>query len=1250
MSSAVRSKMIKSQQKSSRKGGGGAMIAGVVSRRERGISRKKPPPFKDEDVKKHSPKIKASWERAMAIKGYFNLGLLYYDTLFVEAAELGPLFTEERERMGAKFIDMLTASVSVCHDPAKIHEKLESLAPMHIQRNVRATDMPSMGKVVFAVLHIALGDEFTEDVQEAWGWLWAWLTQSMTITLESAGSGRGSIVSQSWDICMDNYGEEELGGMLYDTLFDIAPSLKEMFGRPRPVMAMKFVEMLNTLVSFSDDQERMIEQVNWLGSRHVKYGSKPHHVPIVGQVILTVLEQAVGDEWTDEMHTAWLNLWNTSCAKMMDAIKGGETYGHVVEGLWESVSKKGDKEIIGRGVYRKLSQKHSDLVNNFTTLRREYLDEARAKALHEMELEDKKPQHEKKESEKPNSANSLVISTNAPPPPTYDRQKGAGRLAKLKKRMFSSKLPDTEMSARNMGDDEESHAGDDDDIKKPVKVGKDGKECEVRKAKRGKTTVAQEDAIDAWGTELYDMLQIVMDMLWEPEQMNERLIVIATKFFLWGMKCEHLDDVGDALHQSMRVVLECPCAECGNHEWNDEISDAWAWVWGMVKTSFTKTIGSLEADHHKIVREMWELAKTQKTSDEIGDALYAELGREAPFVLHLFQRPKKLQAYMWMQALELLVVFTEVPEKFFEELRLLTIRHIKYGVKAEYIKPFGKAVMAGLEGLFGEEAWTPVNQAAWAKLWQRVSTCVTRSLNVGTNLITVSLVNGDLERLQGAITCAPRRERVSWVCRVEVYGSILSPIYWAIRDGKFDIANFLITDALGIKADRDNYYYGREELHQSHKNMIGVMCRDCPELVETLCDGLLWHSQTVEDGRLRANYYIKDMYSDPNEVEDAWETPLAITCQEGQPDMFSHPVMEKLLQFKWHRFGRSMFIATQVWFLTLLSLYTAAFIEADPKSCTVDMVALKIITGLMAVSTFIFLTYISMSQYWEGSVLDVQVGRFTLSFPRIMHNPWQFCRFVSAALIIANIVTSGCFPFLSEDVISGLSGAGGERDILKSVTALFLFFQLFQAFTLAPALSALIYAITRLTVDIARNLFVIFIVLLAFTAGITALEMHDFHGMGMTSFVLLKATLYMEMPDLDGEQPFGIFLIISYMVIVCIGILSILVAQLSLAYNEISRYKKGFAMMNQAYVCVEVESVLSLKYRKKIFTELGFQDALEFDNGDEGPPGGIQIKEPASVRAHPKYCPDRIQRSTGSTNPADAWPSISAADLLADDQ
>mmetsp|Transcript_29780 Transcript_29780/g.71770 ORF Transcript_29780/g.71770 Transcript_29780/m.71770 type:complete len:1445 (+) Transcript_29780:115-4449(+) len=1217
----------------SRKGGGGVM-GGAVSRRERGAPKRKPPPWDDADVAKHAPVVKASWNRCLEVKGYFELGNLYYDTLFDEAPELSPMFTLERERMGVKFVDMLAAMVAVIDSPPGMHSKLESLAPMHIDRGVKATDMPLMGKVLFSVLTKALGAEFNESVQEAWGWVWAWLTKSMTLTLETAG-GHNSLVLKSWDICMDNYTEEDLGGMLFDTLFELAPSLKSMFARPRPVMAMKFVEMVSTLVSFVDDESRMIEQINWLGSRHVKYGAKPHHIPIMGQVLLTVLEQSCGDEWTDEMANAWMDLWNASCARMMAAIKSGEQYGHVVESLWDKVQKKSSPTVLGSGLVRKLARTRSDLVRSFVVDRREWLEEKKVEIEEAMEKKAKADKAAKK-TEKATSANSLVISTDAPPAPEYKARKKDGVLSSLKKALRKGASPTTELSSRHSLDEEEAHEVKDDkvdDSKKSVAGKGEDSKCRARRVQYSK--VGEEEQVDAWGTEIYDMLHVVMDLLWEPEQMNERLIVIATRFYQWGLRLEHLEDLGEAIHVAIRVILECPCAECGNHEWDDEISGAWAWVWGIISTSMNKTIGALEKDHHKIVREMWEAAKAAKTSDEIGEALYTELGREAPFVLHLFQRPKKLQAYMWMQALEMIVVFSEVPEKFFEELRHLTIRHIKYGVKAEYIKPFGKAVLTGLEDLFGE-AWNPVTEVAWKFLWQRVSTCVTRSLNVGTNLITVSLVNGDLDKLQDAITCAPRCERVSWVCRVEVYGSILSPIYWAIRDGKNDLAQFLISDALCLKADRDNYYYGRKELHDTHPEMLGILCRDSPGLVETLMDGLLWHSQTVEDGRLRANYYFKDIFSDPQQVPDAWKTPLAVMCQEGQPGMFGHPVVEKLLDFKWQRFGKTYFVGTQLYFAFLLCIFSAGFLD-NPSDCTLAKTVLQAATGIIAVITLIIMLFLISKQVSQGHVMLCSVGRFEVPVPRLMTNFWQFFRLVSCMMIVANTAMGPCFDFLDQTLNEDKMRS---KRILKSVTALLLFMQLFQALILSERLSALIYTVGVLFTEVWRNLFIVCMIMLSFGAALTALEMQNYDNVGTSVWNLAKMTLMVDTPGVDEMEPFGVVLIVAYIVISIIGMLSILIAQLNLAYETISKDKSGYAKMNRAYVCIEVESSLSMSYRNRIFNELGFDNPLDFDNGDQGPPGGVQVMEPASIRAHPKYCPDRIQRSTGSSLPTDPWPSM----------
>ncbi len=58
------------------------------------------------------------------------------------------------------------------------------------------------------------------------------------------------------------------------------------------------------------------------------------HIP---QVVLTVLEQAVGEEWADEMHNGWNTLWTTTCERMMQVIREGEQHGPVIEAMWAKV-------------------------------------------------------------------------------------------------------------------------------------------------------------------------------------------------------------------------------------------------------------------------------------------------------------------------------------------------------------------------------------------------------------------------------------------------------------------------------------------------------------------------------------------------------------------------------------------------------------------------------------------------------------------------------------------------------------------------------------------------------------------------------------------------------------------------------------------------------------------------------------------------------------------------------------------------
>ena len=69
------------------------------------------------------------------------------------------------------------------------------------------------------------------------------------------------------------------------------------------------------------------------------------------------------------------------------------------------------------------------------------------------------------------------------------------------------------------------------------------------------------------------------------------------------------------------------------------------------------------------------------------------------------------------------------------------------------------------------------------------------------------------------------------------------------------------------------------------------MCRECPSLLEeALLDGLLWHSKDVENGKIRVNYYIREMYGDTSKEPNVWKHPLAVLVGKGSSDMFQHPV------------------------------------------------------------------------------------------------------------------------------------------------------------------------------------------------------------------------------------------------------------------------------------------------------------------------------------------------------------------------
>lgn len=109
--------------------------------------------------------------------------------------------------------------------------------------------------------------------------------------------------------------------LFYGKLFNIAPEVKPMFNSSITMQGKKLMTMIGIAVNGLTELEKIIPAVQQLGKRHVAYGVKDEHFPIVGEALLWTLEQGLGDEWNDELKEAWATTYALLASTMIAAMK-----------------------------------------------------------------------------------------------------------------------------------------------------------------------------------------------------------------------------------------------------------------------------------------------------------------------------------------------------------------------------------------------------------------------------------------------------------------------------------------------------------------------------------------------------------------------------------------------------------------------------------------------------------------------------------------------------------------------------------------------------------------------------------------------------------------------------------------------------------------------------------------------------------------------------------------------------------------
>ena len=110
---------------------------------------------------------------------------------------------------------------------------------------------------------------------------------------------------------------DQAGELFYSRLFEIAPSVRHMFGSDIKPQARKLIAILAVVVSKLDRLEDIIGQVQQLALRHNEYGVKPSHYAPVGEALLWTLEKGLGESWNEELKVAWTAAYTTLSGAMI---------------------------------------------------------------------------------------------------------------------------------------------------------------------------------------------------------------------------------------------------------------------------------------------------------------------------------------------------------------------------------------------------------------------------------------------------------------------------------------------------------------------------------------------------------------------------------------------------------------------------------------------------------------------------------------------------------------------------------------------------------------------------------------------------------------------------------------------------------------------------------------------------------------------------------------------------------------------
>ena len=107
----------------------------------------------------------------------------------------------------------------------------------------------------------------------------------------------------------------------YGRLFEIEPSLRTLFPADMSAQYRHLMQAITTVVRSLDRLDTIVVAIQALGRRHADYRVPAAAFAIGGDVLLEVLEGALGPAFTDEAREAWATAYGLLASVMVAAME-----------------------------------------------------------------------------------------------------------------------------------------------------------------------------------------------------------------------------------------------------------------------------------------------------------------------------------------------------------------------------------------------------------------------------------------------------------------------------------------------------------------------------------------------------------------------------------------------------------------------------------------------------------------------------------------------------------------------------------------------------------------------------------------------------------------------------------------------------------------------------------------------------------------------------------------------------------------